>query len=76
MRRGVLLALLTAFVSGCQTVQVTVCVVNAANNSLECSDPDGKASTLPLKSADNYVCFSPKDTERLLRACKNTDQTP
>lgn len=51
--------------------EVTVCLVDAATQSLQCSDDTGQNQiTLPLEEADNFVCFSPKDTERLLKAFK------
>ncbi len=46
-------------------VQVTVCVLNNLNQTLECAKPDGSTLTLPLLDADNYVCMSPDDTKQL-----------
>jgi hypothetical protein len=43
-----------------------VCVVDSANNSLQCSPFKGESFTLPVSEADNYVCLSPDDAETLL----------
>lgn len=51
--------------------QVTVCVLNSAATSLECSAPDGREYTLPLAEADNYVCFTPRDIQKILNACRS-----
>lgn len=72
MLRFRFLALLLASVSltGCKDgPRVTVCVLDPVNASLECSDPDGNGVTLPIADAENFVCFSPEDLEKLVRAC-------
>lgn len=57
-------------VAGCKNgPQVTVCVLDPANGALQCSDANGLATTIPLEAAENFVCFSPGDVEKLLRAC-------
>lgn len=45
---------------------MTVCILDAQSQSLECVHPDGREETLELVKADNYVCFSPDDTQKLL----------
>ena len=71
MLRWLFLVSLLAVVSSCRSgPRVTVCVLDPAHLTLECSDPDGNFLTLPLESAENYVCFSPDDTQKLLKACK------
>jgi len=47
-------------------VSVTVCILDSENSSLECVHPNGKEETLPLEKANNYVCMSPDDTQKLL----------
>lgn len=49
---------------------VTVCVVDHVNQGLQCVDPNDQAFFLKLEQADNYVCFSPRDTQKILEACK------
>jgi hypothetical protein len=51
--------------------QVDVPGVDANLCTCECSDPDGKAFTLTIPECVNYVAFSPRDAERLLKYCKN-----
>lgn len=51
--------------------EVVVCVVDAERMGLQCVRPDETAFFLPLLDAENFVCFSPRDTERLLKACKS-----
>lgn len=70
MLRWLSLVSLLVVVSSCRSgPRVTVCVLDPAHLSLECSDPDGNGSTLPVESAENFVCFSPDDTQTLLKAC-------
>lgn len=47
-------------------MSVTVCILDSENSSLECVHPDGKEETLPLEKANNYICMSPDDTQKLL----------
>lgn len=51
--------------------EVVVCVVDAERSGLQCVRPDDTAFFLPLFDADNFVCFAPRDLERLLKACKS-----
>lgn len=70
MLRLLFLVSLLIALSSCRSgPRVTVCVLDPVNSSLECSDPDGNGLTLPIDQAENYVCFSPSDTEKLLKAC-------
>ena len=64
------LVLLASLLVGCSTPPVTVCIVDNANQALQCTKPNGEAFTLPLPQADNYVCMSPEDTEALLNYIK------
>jgi hypothetical protein len=50
--------------------KVTVCLLDSANQTLECSNADGQAFTLPLNSAENYVCLSPGDTQKIVDYAK------
>jgi hypothetical protein len=68
MPRKLWLSLFVVLASCNNGPDVTVCLVDAKNQTLECSNADGKKATLKLDDADNFVCFSPTDTERLLRA--------
>ena len=65
MRLKLLVSLL-AVCSACARPQVTVCVLDNANQALQCAKPDGETFTLPMPQADNYVCMSPDDTKQLL----------
>lgn len=69
MRLALFLSLSVVF-SACARPQVTVCVVDYANQALQCARPDDTTFTLPLPQADNYVCMSPSDTELLLNWVK------
>ena len=60
------LAIFLIAFSACARPQVTVCVLDNANQALQCAKPDGATFTLPLPDADNYVCISPDDTKQLL----------
>lgn len=65
---GLLLA--AACASACKSgPRVTVCVLSAASDGLECSGPEGEAFFLPYASAEKYVCMSPADTKKLLKFC-------
>jgi hypothetical protein len=60
-----------ASLTGCKGgPQVTVCLIDYANNSLECARPDQSTFTLPVDQANNYACMSPDDFERLLQWIK------
>ena len=77
MLRWLSLVSLLVVVNSCKGgPRVTVCVLNPAALSLECSDADGNGLTLPVESAENYVCFSPSDTEKLLKACTKPGGSP
>lgn len=68
--RVLLLAAVLPLNAGCKAgPDVTVCVLDPVNASLQCSDASGNATTLPIESAENFVCFSPGDIEKLLHAC-------
>lgn len=64
---GVFLLSLASCASG---PKVTVCISNPINGSFECSPPKGDEFSLPFEESENYVCMSPKDTERLFRWVK------
>lgn len=64
MQHALYLSLLVAF-SACARPQITVCVLDHANQALQCARPDDSTFTLPLPQADNYVCMSPDDTKLL-----------
>lgn len=61
-------ALLFAACSG--GPKVTVCILDSANATLECSDENGKEKTLPLADADKYICMSPSDAQELFNYVK------
>lgn len=70
LRWQFLVSLLVVASSACRSgPRVTVCVLDPANLSLQCSDADGNGFTLPVNEAENFVCFSPEDTNKLLKAC-------
>ena len=76
MRLRAWFALFALFISSCKNgPAVTVCVVDAERLGLQCVRPDETAFYLPLKDADNFACFSPRDLERILKACKGATQT-
>lgn len=52
--------------SACSKANVTVCILDAQNQRLECAHPDGRDETIELAKADNYICMSPDDAEKLL----------
>jgi len=62
---GKLLIVLISF-SACSTANVTVCILDAENQKLECAYPNGKDETIELMRAHNYICMSPDDAERLM----------
>lgn len=66
----VLSALCTSFLACKSGPEVVVCVVDAERMGLQCVRPDETAFFLPLVDAENFVCFSPRDLERILKACK------
>ena len=75
MRLKVLFALFALFISGCKNgPAVTVCVIDPERLGLQCVRPDETAFFLPLVDAENYACFSPRDLERILKACKGAAQ--
>lgn len=61
---GVCLALLTGCKGG---PQITLCLLDAVSDTLECADPKQNVTTIPIGQADNYVCMSPDDMEKLLQ---------
>jgi hypothetical protein len=71
MQRNLWLVLFIALVSCNNGPDVTVCLIDAQHNTLECSDSDGHKKTLRFEDAENYVCFSPRDTERMIKAYEN-----
>ena len=65
------LLVLPFFLLGCKEgPKVSVCIVDADNEVLQCRDPKGKIFALTMNGANNYVCMSPNDTEALLNYCK------
>lgn len=50
--------------------KVTICVVDAANQQLQCAPASGSAFSVPIGQADNYVCMSPNDAEALFNYLK------
>lgn len=69
-----LLIFLLSFVGCKHAPLLTVCLINAEQNTLECSDANNQAFTLPIESADNYVCMSPEDFKTLLDYAKSKCQ--
>lgn len=66
-KRLLLLLMLLGLFAGCKHgPELTICLINSKDNALECSDASGKAFTLPLPDADNYVCMSPEEFKTLL----------
>lgn len=62
---------LCLFLLGCPNgPDITVCLIDANNFQLACSDPNGKKFTRPITISDNYVCMSPNDTRTLVEYCK------
>lgn len=71
--QSLLVALLLAASVSCRHgVDVTVCVLDPEANGLECSSSGGPAFFLPLPEAQNFVCMSPDDTEKVLKACRGS----
>jgi hypothetical protein len=71
MRLALLLILSSAF-NGCASgPKVTVCVVDANGNTLECSAPDGSQYSKPVSESDNYLCLSPDDAQTLFNYLKS-----
>lgn len=67
MKNAALLLISLFLFAGCkQGPSLTVCLLNPANQSLECADPEGRNFTLRLIQADNYVCMAPEDFKTLL----------
>ena len=74
MQRSLLVAsLLVASLSACRGPDVAVCVLDPTHNALQCGRADGTTFELPIPDAENFVCFSPNDTEKLLRACRGRE---
>jgi len=65
-----LLALSLTLFAGCSGLKVTVCVIDAQGNLLQCSPPGEASYSIPIQQADNYVCLSPDDTQTLLNYLK------
>lgn len=69
-------ALFVLCISGCKNgPAVTVCVIDPERLGLQCVRPDETAYFLPLVDADNFACFSPRDLERILKACRSVPQS-
>jgi hypothetical protein len=68
MPRKLWLSLFVILASCNNGPNVTICLIDSKNQTLECSNADGIKTTLRLDDSDNYVCLSPQDAERLLRA--------
>jgi hypothetical protein len=52
---------------------VAVCVLDPTHNALQCGRQDGTTFEIAIPNAENFVCFSPDDTEKLLRACRGRE---
>jgi len=65
-----LFALFTSAASCKKGPEVVVCIIDPERMGLQCVRPDETAFFLPLVDAENFVCFSPRDLERILKACK------
>lgn len=66
-----LVAFLLAAAASCrQGVDVTICVLDPVAGGLECAQSDGSAFFLPMPDAENFVCMSPADTEKVLKSCR------
>ena len=50
--------------------KVTVCLIDAAHLTLECSDPSNHQTTRQIIDSDNYVCLSPTDAEKVVDYAK------
>lgn len=63
--------LLAVALSACRIgPDVAVCVLDPAHDELQCGRQDGTTFSVPLNAAENFVCFSPTDIEKLLHACR------
>lgn len=71
MRLALLLISLSVFSACAGGPKVTVCVVDANGNTLECSPPEGEAFSKPIPDADNYLCLSPDDAQTVLTYLKS-----
>lgn len=73
MLRLLSLLLFVSFsLAGCrgEGPEVTVCLLDPVNNSLQCGKADGTQFSLPIVDGENYVCLSPDDFELLLNYAK------
>lgn len=62
---------LSLFFLGCKKgPKITVCIVDGPNQVFQCRNPKGEVFALTMDGANNYVAFSPSDTEALLNYCK------
>lgn len=76
MQQKAWFALFALFISACKNgPAVTVCVVDPERLGLQCVRPDETAYFLPLVDAENFACFSPRDLERILKACRGVPQS-
>jgi hypothetical protein len=71
MRLGLLLILSSAFSACAHGPKVTVCVVDAFGNTLECSPPEGAPYSQPVSESDNYLCLSPDDAQTMFNYLKS-----
>lgn len=60
-----------ALFAGCKSgPRVHVCLLDPAENGLQCSDPVGNGYFLPVMAAPNYVCLPPQDFQLVLNYAK------
>lgn len=65
------LGLLLILSSACSTgPRITVCIVDANGNALQCTPPEGASFSKPISESENYVCLSPSDTQTLFTYVK------
>ena len=71
--RSLLLLSVFSLVSSCKSEgpNVTVCLLDADRQELQCAMADGTESVIPLPDAMNYVCLSPSDFSILLNYMKD-----
>lgn len=75
MLQKVLLTLYVVLVlslEGCghKSPKVDYCIIHAEMAVGLCHSSSGDIYNLTIEKMDNFICASPKDTERLLKACK------
>jgi hypothetical protein len=71
MRLALLLILLSVCNGCAHGPKVTVCIVDAFGNTLECSAPDGSQYSQPVSESDNYLCLSPDDAQTVFNYLKS-----